>query len=117
MTNEIEPINEETDLYETIKQLTKIVCAQSVMLGEIKYKLDLAEKRNSILISLEEKTDDNMKRLNNMMLELKGLACAIRPQVKKSGWYGDELLTKEKPKEDNTITWLVKELPLNETSK
>lgn len=37
--------------------------------------------------------EDNMKRLNNMMLELKGLVCAIRPQVKKSGWYGDEIKT------------------------
>jgi ElaB/YqjD/DUF883 family membrane-anchored ribosome-binding protein len=45
---------------------------------------------------MSEKCEDNMKRLNNMMLELKGLVCAIRPQVKKSGWYGEELNVKEK---------------------
>jgi hypothetical protein len=56
-----------------------------------------------------------MKRLNNMMLELKGLTCAIRPQVKKSGWYGDELIPN--PKTNKDITLLVRELPLNDTSK
>ena len=36
---------------------------------------------------------DNMKRLNQMMLELKGLVAMVRPQVKKTGWYGDEVVS------------------------
>ncbi len=59
-----------------------------------------------ILRSIERlnlKCEDNMKRLNNMMLELKGLVCAVRPQVKKSGWYDDEILSKEKEANNKLI--------------
>jgi hypothetical protein len=35
--------------------------------------------------------EDNMKRLHSMMLELKGLIAMVRPQVKKTGWYGEEI--------------------------
>ncbi|MCK5021103.1 MAG: hypothetical protein KAS32_29100 [Candidatus Peribacteraceae bacterium] len=44
---------------------------------------------------LNHACEDNMKRLNMMMLELKGLIAAVRPQVKKSGWYGEELEGRE----------------------
>jgi len=50
---------------------------------------------------------DNMKRLNAMMLELKGLVAMVRPQVKKTGWYGDEL--KANPKVES-ISFEVKQL-------
>jgi hypothetical protein len=40
---------------------------------------------------LNNQCADNMRRLNAMMLELKGLVAMVRPQVKKSGWYGDEI--------------------------
>lgn len=43
------------------------------------------------IASLNQKCEDNMKRLNAMMLELKGIVAMVRPQVKKTGWYGDEL--------------------------
>lgn len=32
-----------------------------------------------------------MKSLNAMMLEMKGIVARIRPEVKKTGWYGDEI--------------------------
>ncbi len=41
--------------------------------------------------NLNEKCNDNMKRLNQIMLELKGIVAMVRPQVKKTGWYGDEI--------------------------
>lgn len=50
---------------------------------------------------------DNMKRLNQMMLELKGLVAYVRPQVKKSGWYGDEINATGKVNET------IKEIELN----
>jgi len=79
---------------------------------------------------------DNMKRLNQMILELKGIVAMVRPQVKKSGWYGDELnanpdfrestkliyadMSNElKPEDDSNriFNHLVGNLPLNDTSK
>jgi hypothetical protein len=50
---------------------------------------------------------DNMKRLNAMMLELKGIVAMVRPQVKKSGWYGEELQTEAK---QEVICFEVKQL-------
>lgn len=44
---------------------------------------------------LNRKCTDNMNRLNNMMLEMKGLTAMIRPQVKKTGWYGKEINSEE----------------------
>lgn len=52
------------------------------------------ERINRMSAKVDElnlKVEDNMKRLNQMMLELKGIVAMVRPQVKKSGWYGDEL--------------------------
>ncbi len=43
------------------------------------------------LEEINQKCEDNMKRLNQMMLELKGLVAMVRPQAKKTGWYGDEI--------------------------
>lgn len=84
-------MDDETDLFEKIKDLENVLNQHTFQLDEIRSHLSLAEKRKSILLSLEEKVDDNMKRLNAMMLELKGIVAIVRPQVKKSGWYGDEL--------------------------
>lgn len=45
--------------------------------------------------SINMKCDENMKRLNNMMLELKGCIAMVRPSAKKNEWYGEELEGKE----------------------
>lgn len=45
---------------------------------------------------MNEKCEENMRRLNTMMLELKGIIAMVRPQVKKCGWYGEEINVKEK---------------------
>ncbi len=34
---------------------------------------------------------DNMKRLNQMMLELRGIIAMVRPMAKKNDWYGKEI--------------------------
>lgn len=55
---------------------------------------DLLYKVNDTLRSIERltlKCNENATRLNNMLLEMKGLAGMIRPKVKKTGWYGEEL--------------------------
>ena len=49
------------------------------------------------LDELNAKCEDNMRRLNSMMLELKGIVATVRPQVKKTGWYGDEIEIDNKP--------------------
>jgi len=43
------------------------------------------------IASLNQKCEDNMRQLNSMMLELKGIVAMVRPQVKRTGWYGDEI--------------------------
>jgi hypothetical protein len=46
------------------------------------------------LDDLNSKCEDNMKRLNAMMLELKGIIAMVRPMAKKNDWYGEEILVK-----------------------
>ena len=82
---------EEQDIFDKVDMVESVLDQHTFKLDKIMSSLRCAEKRQSILISLEEKTDDNMKRLNQMLLELKGLVSIVRPQVKKSGWYGNEL--------------------------
>ena len=55
------------------------------------------------LDELNAKCEDNMRRLNSMMLELKGIVAMVRPQVKKTGWYGDEILHREDTIKDNVV--------------
>ena len=40
---------------------------------------------------LNEKCEENMQRLNSMMLELKGIVAMVRPMAKKSDWYREEI--------------------------
>jgi hypothetical protein len=40
---------------------------------------------------LNHNCEDNMKRLNNMMLELKGIIAIVRPAAKKNDWYKTEI--------------------------
>ncbi len=57
---------------------------------------------------LNSSCSDNMKRLNAMMLELKGLIAMVRPQVKKTGWYGDEIQVQDKyPGAENAYNQLI----------
>lgn len=83
--------NNEEEILSQVNNIYAMVNQHTFQLDEIRSSLQCYEKRKSILLTLEEKTDDNMKRLNQMMLELKGLVAMVRPQVKKTGWYGDEL--------------------------
>ena len=43
---------------------------------------------------LNDNCTDNMKRLNSMMLELKGIIAMVRPMAKKNEWYGEEISVK-----------------------
>lgn len=95
MSNELIPY-EDKDIFETVKEIITVLNQHTFQLDEIRSSLELAEKRKSILLTLEEKTDDNMKRLNAMMLELKGIIAMVRPKVKNSGWYGEEINTIDK---------------------
>lgn len=52
---------------------------------------------------------DNMKRLNQMMLELKALVAMVRPQVKKTDWYGDEIQTRFDFRDDTKLEITLKE--------
>lgn len=55
------------------------------------------------LDSLNEKCTQNMNRLNSMMLELKGIVAMVRPKVKNTGWYGDEIEGKIVSKEGQPL--------------
>ena len=45
---------------------------------------------------LNQICEDNMQRLNSMMLELKGIIAMVRPMAKKNDWYKDEVEVKTK---------------------
>jgi len=63
------------------------------MSNEIQFK-EVNPEFTGVLRRLEEinqKCEDNMKRLNAMMLELKGIVAMVRPKVRNTGWYGEEL--------------------------
>ena len=55
------------------------------------------------VIRLNESCEDNMKRLNAMMLELKGIVAMVRPMAKKNDWYGQEI--------ESTITYSLADHP------
>lgn len=61
------------------------------------------------LEELNQKCTENMNRLNVMMLELKGIVAMVKPKVKKTGWYGDEL--KAEPQNLNTTMTLEYKMP------
>lgn len=52
---------------------------------------------------LNTQCSDNMKRLDLMIREFKGLVAMVRPQVKKTGWYGDEIKVQPEPNESKLI--------------
>ena len=41
--------------------------------------------------SLNQKCDQNMRSLNMMMLELKGVIASVRASARKNEWYGPEI--------------------------
>lgn len=77
--------NEDRDIFDRVRDLE-----------QIQIELNRVERMYEKLVELNEKCEDNMRRLNAMMLELKGLVAMVRPQVKKTGWYGEELQTEAK---------------------
>lgn len=72
--------NEDRDIFDRVRDLE-----------QIQIELNRVERMYEKLVELNEKCEDNMRRLNAMMLELKGIVAMVRPQVKKSGWYGEEI--------------------------
>ncbi len=57
--------------------------------------IDISEKaRIQRLEKLEESMIDNMRRLNDMMKELKGLISMVRANAAKNDWYKTELEAK-----------------------
>lgn len=77
------------------------------MSNEIQFK-EVNPEFTGVLKRLEEinqKCEDNMKRLNAMMLELKGIVAMVRPQVKKTGWYGEEVPAQVLHRPDGTTDY------------
>ena len=54
-------------------------------------KIERISQLLSSAYRISNKCEDNMKRLNQMMLELKGIVAMVRPRAKKNDWYGDEI--------------------------
>jgi hypothetical protein len=51
----------------------------------------LLYRQEQMILAIERlnaKCEDNMKRLNSMMLELKGVIAMVRPTARKNEWYG-----------------------------
>ena len=57
---------------------------------------------------LNETCEENMQRLNSMMLELKGIIAMVRPMAKKNDWYGEEV--EVTPKVEYKISHALKNL-------
>ena len=107
----MEKVDDDRDIFDRADMIESVLNQHTFQLDEIRSSLQFAEKRKSILLTLEEKTDENMKRLNQMMLELKALVAMVRPQVKKTEWYGDELNVKPDFRESTKLI----DLELNST--
>lgn len=90
-------------LSQKLDDMNDMLVQHTFQLDEIRENMNLAERRKTSLISLEEKVDDNMKRLNNMMLELKGIIAMVRPMAKKNDWYGQEILHREDKIKDEVV--------------
>lgn len=83
-------------LNENAKNWTCPFCHVEMLLKEsTSYNTKHFDQMYLKLNDLANKCTDNMNRLNAMMLEMKGLVAKIRPEVKKTGWYGDEIEVKE----------------------
>lgn len=81
----------------TLKQLTLIGGINGIMENKVMPHNDIYRLEQIILAveRLNYKCEDNMKRLNNMMLELKGIVAMVRPMAKKNDWYKDEINTND----------------------
>lgn len=55
------------------------------------YRIESALNR---IDKLNSDCERNMQSLRLMMQELKGIVAIVRPQAKKTGWYGDEIEAK-----------------------
>ena len=54
-------------------------------------KLDRISQLLSSAYRISEKCDQNMRSLNTMMLELKGVIASVRASARKNDWYGTEI--------------------------
>lgn len=73
-------------------ELTCPFCSQkTVHRNNVLHETRRIEQMYSKLNELNYKCEDNMKRLNDMMLELKGLLGMVRASAKKNDWYKDEI--------------------------
>lgn len=72
--------------------------------------LTVINKMYKKLDDLNTKCEDNLKRLNNMMLELKGIIAMVRPMAKKNDWYGKEIDSKSSKIMSHPMPNEVKEL-------
>ncbi len=66
-------------------------CKSALHEQKIQQDLNKINQMYEKLNDLNTKCEDNMKRLNNMMLELKGIIAMVRPMAKKNDWYGEEV--------------------------
>jgi len=83
--NEPKLLGEDVTLVMIRSHLEKIERRQDQLMNE------MPRYRNA-LQGLEAKLEDNMQRLNKMMLELKGLIAMVRPAAAKNDWYkGEEI--------------------------
>ncbi len=56
---------------------------------------NMMDQSNMSISSMGEK----IMRIDDMLKEFKGLVAIVRPEVKKSGWYGEEIKTQPRIRE------------------
>ena len=84
---------------ENKQELVEIECPfchlRTIHRNNVMHDMRRIEQMYSKLNELNYKCEDNMKRLNDMMLELKGVIGMVRASAKKNDWYKDEIQGKD----------------------
>jgi hypothetical protein len=96
-------IQEELELIrESLTALFNKICSienklESINQETCKNNITSVEKLSNTILQ-------NSKDIRNMLGEFKGILCIIRPEVRKTGWYGEEVEGKFKSPEPLEIT-------------
>lgn len=87
------------DILKVLSKIDELITnqdKQTELLDDLRSRLPSLERRMNMFISMEQKIERNAQALNSMLLELKGIVATVRPQVRKTGWYGEEIIDPKK---------------------
>jgi hypothetical protein len=98
MTKKLTDKNEKPDdlkiIFNELKDIKDQLVGFKQLLKENQIFSEMLYKINEIMKALDKQakfTQMNLRDCQNMLQEFKGIMCIVRPEVKKTGWYGQEV--------------------------